>query len=230
MKNVGRSELALNLGTSLGNGKTLYRDKVVLILGDEDKSRTLIVRQTGIVAGRVDPLVVRLAPGATYSFPVNLDDYWVSPSDNFSTRLRPGYYAIEARFTGVPTSQPVPASVINGRSLPPYWTGTLKSKKLRFVVGSGYPYGYGYGYGPPRRFYGYGPYGPYAYPPYPPPPPPPPPARNQQQDQQQDQGQQQQDQAQPQDQDQSQQNQQQDQQQPQDQQQQPQQNQPPQQQ
>jgi hypothetical protein len=176
-QNTGRTDLALNLGVSLANGKTQYPDKTVLILTDQGRPRTLTLRVPAVKGGGASPFIIRLAPGATSSFSVNLEDYWVAPSGNFDTRLKPGYpYAIEARFTGEATAQPISASASNDATAP-FWTGSVKSKRFHFSVGPGYwPY---------RRFapYAYSPYGPYPYPPpyaqypYPPPystPPPPP--------------------------------------------------------
>jgi hypothetical protein len=209
LRNTGKTDLDVNLGTSLDNGKTQYPDKIVLILNDEERARTLAFREPKWAANGTSPLIVRIAAGGKYSFSVNLDDYWFPPSGKFDTRLKPGYYyAIEARFTGEATAQPVGASDSNGGAPATFWAGSIKSKRLRFTVGPAYAYGYY----PRPRYVRYWPYGPYPYPPpygspYPPPPPPPPPPardqqqqdRQQQQDQSQEQDQQQQqDQQQPQ--------------------------------
>jgi hypothetical protein len=199
LQNTGKTDLDVNLGTSVGNGRMLYPDKIALVLSDEDRPRTLALRETKEAASGATPLIVRIAAGSKYSFSVNLDDYWFPPSGKFDTKLKPGYYAIEARFTGGATAQPVATSASNASGPAAFWTGSIKSKRLRFSVGPGYAYGY---YPRPRfvRYWPYGPYPypPYGYPPYPPPPPPPPAARNQQQQDQQQQDQQQQDQQQPQ--------------------------------
>jgi hypothetical protein len=172
-QNMGKTDLALNLGVSLANGRTQYPDKVVLVVADPNGPHTLTLRKPG-VKGSASPFIVSLAAGSTTSFSVNLEDYWAAPSGNFDTKLKPGYpYTIEGSFAGQAMAAPIPASATNAG--PAYlWTGYVKSKRFHFTVGAAY--------GPYPRYapYAYPPNGPYPYPPpygrpYPPPPPPPPP-------------------------------------------------------
>jgi hypothetical protein len=187
-QNTGKDNLAVNLGVFAANEKKPYPNNIVLVLTDMDRPRTLALRDTGANAPGATPMVVRMNPGGTYSFSVNLNDYWFPPNGDFGTNLSPGPYSVEARFTGQTAAAPAPISATSNTSAS-FWIGSIKSKKTHFYVG-------GPGYWPYRRYgpYGYAPYGPYGYPPpyygrpYPPPPPPrdpygygPPPNRGQQQ-------------------------------------------------
>ena len=77
-------------------------DAIVLTLRDtHGKSRPLQLREPFTVAGQVDPLVLPLPAGATFSIPVDFDKYLVMPRPEESDfRLQAGTYTLEAQFTG----------------------------------------------------------------------------------------------------------------------------------
>jgi hypothetical protein len=57
LRNVGESDLILNLGVMLANGRKQYPNAVALTLTDaQGKSRRLDLREPAAVAGRLDPL------------------------------------------------------------------------------------------------------------------------------------------------------------------------------
>jgi hypothetical protein len=77
-------------------------DAIVLTLRDtHGKSRPLQLREPFPIAGRVDPFVLPLPAGATFSIPVDFDKYLVMPRPEESDfRLQAGTYTLEAQFTG----------------------------------------------------------------------------------------------------------------------------------
>jgi hypothetical protein len=128
LRNTGKNDLILNLGMMLAKGRKQYAKAIVLILTDsEGKSRTFDLREPAIVAGRVDPMVVPLPIGATYSLPIDLNNYWPAASKEFEYKLR-GAYTIEAKFSGekVPARQDLLLAL--------YWIGAVTSNRLTFEV------------------------------------------------------------------------------------------------
>jgi len=106
LSNEGRDDLILNLGSMIGNGRKQYASKIGLSLTDAGgKSRRLELMPAGIVGGRVDPMIVPLPAGATFSVLVDLEEYWDAESSEFAGKLKPGSYSVEARFEGAAVSQ-----------------------------------------------------------------------------------------------------------------------------
>jgi hypothetical protein len=121
LRNVGEDDLLLHPGTIIGNRQ--YPDAVVLNLIDsQGKSWRLKLVGPWFVTGRVDPMVLPLPVGSTFSFPVDLDKY--GPQDE---TLKPGTYSLEAQFTGKGDSQHEGWLLEN-------WKGTAISNRLRFEV------------------------------------------------------------------------------------------------
>jgi hypothetical protein len=128
LRNAGKNGLILNLGIALANGRKQYPKAIVLILTDsEGKARVLDLREPAVVGGRLDPMILQLPIGATFSLPVDLADYWSAATQEFDYKLRGGY-SIEAKFTG----KKVSAS--QDRLLAPYWVGEITSNRLTFEV------------------------------------------------------------------------------------------------
>lgn len=137
LRNAGQTDLVVNLGIMLANGKAQYPNAVVLILTDaQGKSRRLDLREPAAVGGRVDPFVLPIPIGATFSIPVDLDKYWAAESKEFDYKLNPGTYSLEAQFAGRSVSQQEANLDVKGIALMPYWTGTAASNQLRFEVAS----------------------------------------------------------------------------------------------
>jgi hypothetical protein len=137
LRNAAQKDLVVNLGMMLANGKMQYPNAVVLVLTDaQGKSRRLDLREPGAIAGRVDPFVLPIPIGATFSIPVDLDKYWAAESKEFDYKLKPGTYSLEAQFTGRSVSQQEANLDVKGIALMPYWTGTVASNQFRFEVSS----------------------------------------------------------------------------------------------
>jgi hypothetical protein len=137
LRNAGESDLILNLGIMLANGKKQYPNAIVLTLVDaQGKSRRFDLREPWFVAGRLDPLVVPLPTGAAFSILVDLDKYWAAASKEFDYKLKPGSYSLEAQFTGKGVSQQEANLDVKGIALMPYWTGMVTSNRQQFEVPS----------------------------------------------------------------------------------------------
>ena len=134
-RNVGADDLILNVGIMLANGKKQYPNAVALMLTDsQQRSRVLVLREPGFIAGRMDPWVLPLSVGSTFSIPVDLDKYWAAPTHEFDYKLRPGAYSLQAQFTGKRVTQTNLDT--KGIALMPYWEGTIASNQVRFEVPS----------------------------------------------------------------------------------------------
>jgi len=135
LHNTGEQPLILNLGMMLANGKQQYADAVTLVLTDNHgKTTPLKLLGPAYVAGRIDPLVVPLPKGATFTLPVNLTDY-ISPKNNlWQVTLAPGDYTISAAYAGVGVPQQGANLDMQGISLMPYWTGAVRSNAVTFMV------------------------------------------------------------------------------------------------
>jgi hypothetical protein len=83
LRNGGKDDLILNLGIMLANGRKQYPRAIALILTDpEGKSRVFDLREAGVVASRLDPMIMPL-PGATFTLPIDLGNYWPAASKEF---------------------------------------------------------------------------------------------------------------------------------------------------
>jgi hypothetical protein len=133
LQNTGEKDLILNLGFMLANGKNQYPNAIVLILTDsKGKIRRFELTGPAIIAGRLDPLIVPLPVGSTFSIPVDPEKYWVLESKEFEYKGKPGTYLIEAQLTGKGLSQQEANLDVKGLALLPYWMGTISSNRLQF--------------------------------------------------------------------------------------------------
>jgi len=135
LQNIGKRDLVLNLGITLSNGSKQYPDALVLMIIDpQGKARQFDLIGPAAVAGRLDPLILPLPVGSTFSLPVDLGKYWAAPSKEFEYKFQRGTYSIQARFTGKAVSQQEANLDVKGIALMPYWTGTVTSNQLPFDV------------------------------------------------------------------------------------------------
>lgn len=135
LRDAGETDLVLNLGFMLANGKKQYPNAIILNLTDaQGTSRRLDLKGAGFVAGRLDPFIVPVPVGATFSISVDLDNYWAAASKEFEYKPKPGIYSLDAEFTGRGVSQQQANLDVKGIALMPYWTGTVTSNQLRFEV------------------------------------------------------------------------------------------------
>jgi hypothetical protein len=126
MRNPSTEDLVLNLGTELGGGSEQYVNAVEFTL-TAPNGRVLHLTPRGpcIIAARVDPLIVPLPAGATFSFLVDLEEY----SDQIEElHLVPGSYTLQANYTGRSAQGKFDCRLVR------YWIGTVTAAPVVFTV------------------------------------------------------------------------------------------------
>jgi hypothetical protein len=83
-----------------------------------------------IIAARVDPLIVPLPAGATYSFFVDLEEYGAPEEKIEKLHLVPGSYNLQANYTG----RAVTHRNLDCRGILNYWIGTVTAAPVVFTV------------------------------------------------------------------------------------------------
>jgi len=135
LQNVGDHDLVLNLGFMLANGRRQYPDAIILtIIDPQGNAGQFDLIGPGGIAGRLDPLIVPLPTGSTFSLPVDLDKYWAAAPKDFDYKFQRGTYSLEARFSGKTVSSQEANLDVKGIALMPYWTGTVTSNQLQFEI------------------------------------------------------------------------------------------------
>ena len=130
LQNVGDSDVVLNLGTMLANGKVMWPDAIRLMLTDAGgQGRELrFSSRNARIAGRVDDYIVALRSASVYTVRVSLEDY----TRDTTASLPKGRYKIAAQFVGRR------ANGVNldmqGVALLNFWTGTAHSNLAEFEV------------------------------------------------------------------------------------------------
>jgi hypothetical protein len=133
--NSGSQPLILNVGMMLANGRQQFADRIQLQLTRPDKTVLhLRILGPGVIAGRVDPMIIPLPSNATYSVQLDLNQYSAPKEHIWKLDLPPGSYAVRAEYTGVAVPQRTANLDVQGLSLMPYWTGTIQSGVLNFTV------------------------------------------------------------------------------------------------
>ena len=135
IENVGESDVIVNLGFMLANGKVMFPEAVRLLLTDpQGRSRELqyFDRRYPGIAGRVDDFVVALRAGSAYSLRLSLDRYWAAATKEWDLKLTPGRYQIEALCEGRGARSHNNDSP--GIALLNFWKGTVRSAPLSFDV------------------------------------------------------------------------------------------------
>jgi len=128
LRNTGKDDLILNLGVMLANGRKQYPRAISLLVTDsEGKYRVFDLREPGIVAGRLDPMILPLPIRATFTLHVDLANYWSAATREFDYKFK-GSYSIEAKLTGEKVSREMDTL------LAPYWVGQVISNRLAFEV------------------------------------------------------------------------------------------------
>ena len=102
LRNDGENNLILNIGTFAGDGQEQYASAISLILltsGGKPQFLSFLrpLQDTG---GRLQPLLLPLPSGASFSIPVDLANYRAAGSNNRFYGLKAGTYLIAARFIG----------------------------------------------------------------------------------------------------------------------------------
>jgi len=135
LENSGIQDLVLDLGMELANGREQYVDALKYTLTTPD-GRVLHLESLGpaMIAGRVDPLIVPLPSGASYSFLVDLDECWAPKEKMFNLHFVPGSYTLGAEYTGRAVSGPEANLDVKGIALMRYWVGTVTATPITFTV------------------------------------------------------------------------------------------------
>jgi hypothetical protein len=141
IQNVGDTDVVVNLGHMLANGKVMFPEAIRLTLTDaQGKTRELHFsdkRYPG-VAGRVDDFTVALRSGSIYVLRASLDQYWSPATKESVLTFSDGRHRIAARLEGQG------AKSVNldmqGIALMNFWKGTVQSNSFEFeVVGNSAP-------------------------------------------------------------------------------------------
>lgn len=127
LENVGAIDLNVNLGQSLANGRSLHPTAVHLLASSAGlEAQTLIYSLR--VAGRVDPFVVPLPVGSTYTLQLPLDKFSDSrtgvPFDHTARE-----YKIRAELVGEAVGRT--NEDVRGLALISYWQGKLHSNEVK---------------------------------------------------------------------------------------------------
>jgi hypothetical protein len=131
--NAGSDDLILNIGILLANGNKQYADAISFLLTDSaGKTWDFTVKTPGAITGRVDPFVLPLPAGASYTLPLPLNDNRFFDPLNVGGTLKGGTCTIKARYTGRGVSFPQANLDYKAVSLMPYWIGTVESNEVRF--------------------------------------------------------------------------------------------------
>jgi hypothetical protein len=92
------------------------------------KTRKLTFSGIYYVAGRLDPCVVRLGAGSTYTLEVSTDQFWSPDAKEWGLRLSPGRYHLALEFEGrTPGHVNLDQQYIKQLS---FWQGKLTSNSL----------------------------------------------------------------------------------------------------
>jgi hypothetical protein len=128
MQNTGSTDLMLNLGMMLANGKREYATRITVYLIDKNgKLQSLDYKGAACIAGRVDDLIVPLPAWATYSLPISLDQYALHDQPEAAVSLPEGGHLV-ARYIGA-----APQHINNdteGLKLLSVWQGEVDSNRL----------------------------------------------------------------------------------------------------
>ncbi len=137
LHNPSAQDVVLNVGIALANGAKQYANAVEYTLTTPD-GRVLHLEplEPAMIAGRVDPLIVPLPAGATFSFLVNIEKYGAPKEKIWKLHLTPGRYTMLANYTGRAVSQSQANLDVKGVALMPYWVGTVSAVPVVFTVAS----------------------------------------------------------------------------------------------
>jgi hypothetical protein len=124
LRNIDDHDLVVNIG-EVANTKQ-YLDAVHFSLIDESGTAYQLLHERSLagVAGSIEPLIVSLPMGASFTFQVDLAHY-CTYSEGCPLRLRPGRYTIKAEYDSVDQ---------HGYEMLHFWKGRLKTPAIPFVV------------------------------------------------------------------------------------------------
>jgi hypothetical protein len=134
LHNLADNDLNLKMGIALGNGQKQYIDIQLALKTPDGRILHLQLKGPAYIAGRVDPSIVPLPVGATFSFPINLEDCISLKEKIWKMNLAPGHYSLEAQYTGTGMTQLEANLDMKGVALMSFWTGTVSSSPTAFTV------------------------------------------------------------------------------------------------
>jgi hypothetical protein len=137
LENVGDADLNVQMGFSLGNGKSHHPAALrFFALSKGNKTRTLIYAALPGVAGRLDPFVVPLPAGSSYTLRCVFDKYADSETGG-RIDLTAKDYRITAELIGEPVAR-IRANR-DGFALMPFWQGKTRSNEVQLPFGKTHP-------------------------------------------------------------------------------------------
>lgn len=95
-RNGGEKDLLLNLGIMTRHGAEQYPTAVSLIVVDAQGDEKWLELKRPHQDSKIEPFFMPLPAGATFSFGVDLDDYWTPTSEEDDYTLKPGTYLLAA--------------------------------------------------------------------------------------------------------------------------------------
>lgn len=133
MRNPNTEDLVLNLGLELSNGRKQYVNAIeYTLIAPDGRVLHLMPVEPASITGRVDPLIVPLPVGATFSFLVDLEKYGVPEEKIWKLHLVPGRYTLQVGYTGKAVS--LANLDCKGIVLMPYWGGTVTATPVVFTI------------------------------------------------------------------------------------------------
>jgi hypothetical protein len=131
IENAGDRDLNVKLGFSLNNGRSHYPGALKLNVHKAgEKPRTFdYTNHMGGVAGRVDPFVVPLPAGASYTLRCSFDDF-VDPHTLIPIDLKAKYKFIAAELVGEAITEDEVNLDTKGIALIPAWEGKARSNEV----------------------------------------------------------------------------------------------------
>lgn len=129
-RNSGHHDLMLRMGMIVNSSKQYPRALTFALTDAHGKTLQLEPAEPGYVAGRVDPFLVPLPAGATFTLPIDLADYASPRQEVWSFALQPGQYSMTATFTGVGLAG---RGDVDSAAMAP-WTGSVTSNAVAFTV------------------------------------------------------------------------------------------------
>jgi len=133
-KNLSTNDMALNLGIKLRNYEIEYPDAIQWRLTDSGgATHEFHYRIISSVRGQVEPFMVRIPSGATYSLSFLSDNFVETRTGNRLSSLEHGRYDLMAEFEGH-SVRATDYTDTAGLSLMPCWTGSVWSAKVSISV------------------------------------------------------------------------------------------------
>ena len=132
VENVSDRDLNVRLGYSVNNCRSHHPDSLELIArADGEAARRLIYFDgRGAIGGRVDPFVVPLPAGASYTLRCPFKNF-VDPSSLRPIDVKARDYRIAASLAGKPVTRNDVNLDTLGQTMIPCWQGTIHSNEVR---------------------------------------------------------------------------------------------------